>query len=136
MTDAQRLATQLDEWARGTTADELVLAAAELRRLEAECGRLADCLKKANDQAENFERLWYFRGDVMERQEAKIDALEAECEALRKYKAAAMLMVEDADRYRRLRDGQNWPAVFANAENPEPLRGAELDAAMGSKEKA
>lgn len=36
---------------------------------------------------------------------------------------------KDADRYRRLRDGNNWPAVFARHDAPEPLRGVELDAA-------
>ena len=39
-------------------------AAAELRRLHAENERLIECLKKANDQAEHFEREWYLRGDL------------------------------------------------------------------------
>lgn len=69
-------------------------------------------------------------GNTVAEAAAELRRLGAECEQLRKYKAAAMLMVEDADRYHRLRNGQNWPAVFANSEDPEPLRGAELDAAM------
>jgi hypothetical protein len=47
-------------------------------------------------------------------------AAEAERDALRK----------DAERYRNLRDGSEWPAVFASAHAPEPLRGVDLDAAM------
>ncbi len=38
-------------------------------------------------------------------------------------------MRTDAERYRKLRDGQNWPAVFASHDAPEPLRGVDLDAA-------
>ena len=41
-------------------------AAAELRRLYAEVERLTTHLKKANDQAERFEREWYLRGDTIE----------------------------------------------------------------------
>ena len=37
---------------------------------------------------------------------------------------------QDAKRYRLLRDGQNWPAVFARHDAPEPLRGVDLDKAM------
>ena len=44
----------------------------------------------------------------------------AEVERLRK----------DAERYRILRDGQGWPAVFANPIHPEPLRGVLLDSAF------
>ena len=36
----------------------------------------------------------------------------------------------DAARYRLLRDGLSWPAVFASHDAPEPLRGADLDTAM------
>lgn len=36
----------------------------------------------------------------------------------------------DAARYRLLRDGLGWPAVFASHDAPEPLRGADLDTAM------
>ena len=37
---------------------------------------------------------------------------------------------KDAERYRSLRNGSDWPAVFASHDAPEPLRGEELDAAM------
>lgn len=39
-------------------------------------------------------------------------------------------MAKDAERYRLLRDGSGWPAVFASHDAPEPLRGADLDTAM------
>lgn len=39
-------------------------------------------------------------------------------------------MAKDAERYRQLRDGSGWPAVFDNSDDPEPIRGAELDAAV------
>lgn len=38
----------------------------------------------------------------------------------------------DADKYRILRNGAGWPAVFASSDSPEPLRGDDLDAAMQS----
>jgi hypothetical protein len=38
----------------------------ELAALRAECGRLTAALKTANAQAEQFERGWYLRGDVLE----------------------------------------------------------------------
>jgi hypothetical protein len=40
--------------------------AAELRRLHAENEALRVSLKKANEQAEHFEREWYLRGDENE----------------------------------------------------------------------
>lgn len=40
---------------------------------------------------------------------------------------------KNAERYRRLRDGQNWPAVFGGHDEPEPLRGAHLDAAIDAE---
>ena len=43
---------------------------------------------------------------------------------------------KDAARYRELRDGSNWPAVFASHDAPEPLRGEELDAAIAAQEKS
>jgi Rps23 Pro-64 3,4-dihydroxylase Tpa1-like proline 4-hydroxylase len=42
-------------------------AAAELRRQHAEIERLTAALKRANSQAEHFEREWYLRGDEIER---------------------------------------------------------------------
>ncbi len=38
-------------------------------------------------------------------------------------------VVRDAERYRLIRDGSGWPAVFAAHDAPEPLRGDDLDAA-------
>ena len=55
---------------------------------------------------------------------AERDAALAELEACRK----------DADRYRWLRDGSGWPAVFDNSDDPEPLRGDHLDAAMSREQ--
>jgi len=46
---------------------------AEHKRVLAENARLRDALKKANDQAESFERLWYLRGYALE---AAIEALD------------------------------------------------------------
>lgn len=61
----------------GTTtfkADRYLYAAAELRHqhaeiaeLKAELERMTQCLKKANDQAEDFERRWYLANDELER---------------------------------------------------------------------
>ncbi|MBQ1559133.1 MAG: hypothetical protein IIZ69_13755, partial [Pseudomonas sp.] len=42
-------------------------------------------------------------------------------------------MAKDAERYRQLRDGSGWPAVFDNSDDPEPLRGNDLDAAMAKE---
>lgn len=39
-------------------------------------------------------------------------------------------VIKDAEMYRQLRDGSGWPAVFDNSDDPEPLRGDYLDAAM------
>lgn len=60
--------------------------------------------------------------DQCDKAEAERDAALAELEACRK----------DAERYRQLRDGSGWPAVFDNPDDPEPLRGNDLDAAMRS----
>ena len=42
----------------------------ELRRLVAENEALRESVKKANEQAEHFERQWYLRGDENEAQAA------------------------------------------------------------------
>ena len=55
---------------------------------------------------------------------AERDAALAELEAFRK----------DAEMYRQLRDGSGWPAVFDNSDDPEPLRGNDLDAAMSREQ--
>ena len=36
----------------------------------------------------------------------------------------------EVERYRHLRNGQSWPAVFASHDAPEPLRGDDLDTAL------
>lgn len=40
--------------------------------------------------------------------------------------------IKDAARYRMLRNGEYWPAAFYDHDEPEPLRGEELDAAMAA----
>lgn len=61
-------------------------------------------------------REWASIGPVqMAALEDFVGALEAECEALRKYKAAAMLMVEDARRYHK------WRSEFCKNEPTEML---------------
>lgn len=39
-------------------------------------------------------------------------------------------VVRDAERYRWLRDRDHWPAPFASSQDPEPVRGIDLDAAI------
>ena len=51
---------------------------AEVAQQAAEIERLTTCLKKANAQAEHFEREWHLRGDEIER-------LKAEAELFAKY---------------------------------------------------
>ena len=50
--------------------------------------------------------------------EQEVSGLRAELAACR----------EDAERYRWLRTGKGWPAVFSGANEPEPVTGDELDA--------
>lgn len=61
--EALRLADAFD-YAEFDVVEHGQRVAAELRRLHAEKERLTDCLKKANDQAERFEREWYLLGDL------------------------------------------------------------------------
>ncbi len=53
-----------------------------------------------------------------------------ELRALYNHPAPSDDVVRDAERYRLIRDGSGWPAVFAAHDAPEPLRGDDLDAAM------
>ena len=39
-------------------------------------------------------------------------------------------VVRDAERYRWLRDHDHWPAPFSSSQEPEPVRGHDLDAAI------
>jgi hypothetical protein len=47
--------------------------------------------------------------------------------------AAIQLMQKDAARYHWLRNTDHWPAVFPDYDEPEPLRGAELDAEIDAR---
>lgn len=40
------------------------------------------------------------------------------------------LLRADAERYRFLRTGQNWPCAFADSDNWEPIIGTELDSVI------
>ena len=42
----------------------------------------------------------------------------------------------EVERYRHLRDGSGWPAVFASHDAPEPLRGDDLETAIDTARKA
>ncbi len=53
--EAKRYAGNADHWREQCDA------------LRAEVERLTECLKRANEQAEEFERKWYLRGDEVER---------------------------------------------------------------------
>lgn len=55
-------------------------AADTIDALLAERERLAHVVKKANSQAEEFERRWYLRGDELEKVTAERDALRADAE--------------------------------------------------------
>ncbi len=53
--------------------------------LRAEVERLTSCLKRANEQAEEFERKWYLRADEVERLQTLVaQARDEEAEACRK----------------------------------------------------
>lgn len=39
-------------------------------------------------------------------------------------------VVRDAERYRWLRDSDHWPAAFVSSQEPEPIRGTDLDSAI------
>jgi hypothetical protein len=70
------------------------LASAKVRPLEvgletavfeqaSEIDRLTGALKRANSQAEHFEREWYLRGDALEAQAAELATLRADAERWR-----------------------------------------------------
>lgn len=52
------------------------------------------------------------------------DTLKQSLQAQLRELAAAQ---KDAERYRLLRNGENWPAAFATSHDPEPMRGEDLD---------
>ena len=92
------------------TTDPLCQEAAD------EIERLTQALKKANDQAEHFEREWYLRGDEIERLRA------------------------DAERYRWLRNEGNPYALLVvgkyHATDVRPYYDADLDAAIDAERAA
>lgn len=69
--EAHNLAEGLDR-ERGASWIFSSRAAHQLRAMADENVRLTGALKKANDQAEHFEREWYLRGDELERLRAQV----------------------------------------------------------------
>lgn len=94
----------------GTTHAWLAVAMDWCGNANAEIERLTQALKKANDQAEHFEREWYLRGDEIER------------------------LLVDAERYRWLRNEGNPYALLVvgkhHATDVRPYYDADLDAAI------
>lgn len=72
--EALRLASDLEAHVGGKIAYR---AAAELRSLHQENQELRESVKKANAQAEHFERLWYLQGDV---NQELVEALSLMCD--------------------------------------------------------
>ncbi len=64
--------------------------------------------------------------------QAALDAARAPFVELAQLREEVKALRKDAERYRKLRDGSGWPAVFSRHDAPEPLRGADLDAAVGA----
>lgn len=118
----------------------------EFDKHHCECLMLSDCLKDAReciesilsgqslnpDNAQELLMQWGYAlapydnlNEVAHQiEETPIEGRVQESIALRK----------DAERYRKLRDGQNWPAAFARHDSPEPLRGVDLDTACDGAE--
>ena len=127
MTITDELLAELDRSVRAVWHDDdaAVVAVdaltAELRRLRAENVELAQSLaeSRANDQAAMgwLTSLRWASGD---RGERMLPELVTHIEGLAK----------DAGRYRWLRDRDHWPAPFASSQDPEPVRGIDLDAAI------
>lgn len=79
--------------------------------------------------------------DALEAQEKRIAELESalkaeqdevfrlQCSHSALY-ARVQELESDAARYRWLRNGDHWPAAFADCHAPEPLLGSDLDAAI------
>ena len=68
-------ARDLAYWIAHTTDNP---TAALIQSLHARVQELETCLKKANAQAEHFEREWYLRGDELEASQAQREPLSAE----------------------------------------------------------
>ena len=56
----------------------------------------------------------------------EIDALQARAQV----QGEAEVVQQAAERYRWLRDLDHWPAPFLSSQEPEPVRGRDLDAAI------
>ena len=61
------------------------------------------------------------------------DLCDRQAKMLAERDAAIQLMQKDAARYHWLRNTDHWPAVFPDYDEPEPLRGAELDAEIDAR---
>jgi hypothetical protein len=72
---------------------------------------------------------------IMESRADWIDRMRMAADAIAALVAERDAAAADADRYSVLRDGDNWPAAFANAQDPEPLRGDYLDDAVDAARK-
>jgi len=96
-----------------------------------EIERLTQALKKANDQAEHFEREWYLRGDEIEHQQLCIRDLNG---ILNEKRAEIERLRADAERYRWLRNEGNPYALLVvgkyHATDVRPYYDADLDAAI------
>lgn len=66
--------------------------------------------------------------DALDRREAVIRLLEGE--VAHTAPGVPDDVVRNAERYRWLRDRDHWPAPFASSQDPEPVRGIDLDAAI------
>lgn len=66
--------------------------------------------------------------DALDRREAVIRLLEGEVALA--VPGVPDDVVKDAARYRWLRDSDHWPAPFASSQEPEPVRGTDLDSAI------
>jgi len=79
----------------------------------------AAALKKANDQAEHFEREWYLRGDALDAAQAEVASLRADAEELRFYRAHGFPYVDFEVMFAEPRVGSyaiNLPVKWPNPE--------------------
>lgn len=117
----ERIDDLLSEWlyvAPGRTYEEHRPFARAIEAVVTEplLQRIAELEQRNSDLHEDVQR---FKEHALNEKSARLE-LERQLEGARR----------DAELYRQLRNGSNWPAVFASHDAPEPLRGEELDAAM------
>lgn len=95
--------------------------------------KAVEAFRTAIQQAESEPVAWIYQNEdlVWERFE-NIDGPSNEYTPLYTHSAPGVPdgVVRDAERYRWLRDFDHWPAPFASSQEPEPVRGADLDAAI------